>query len=282
MSAATPKRKRVDHKFYAVRVGNKPGIYHSWTDCQEQVRGFKGAICKPNFTSLDTQLMESDKSFTSLTAADSFLQGSGPAKLAATKFYAIRHGHVPGVYTDWPEAQKQITGFIKPKHKSFFTRIEAEAYLKRASPPPPTTPTALTATASPPAEASLTPVEDAGSDLPPAKRAKRSQMASAHIAAEDAAGFPPGYGLLPPGGEDLDWDSFDFTIKMDAIDGGVRRKTAAEMDATKAVKAASRPPASGEDEWIKVWTDGACRANGKRSAAAGVGVWFGPDDPRCA
>jgi viroplasmin and RNaseH domain-containing protein len=45
-SAAAPKRKRVDNKVYAVRVGNKPGLYHSWSDCQEQVKGFKGAVCK--------------------------------------------------------------------------------------------------------------------------------------------------------------------------------------------------------------------------------------------
>jgi ribonuclease HI len=29
-----------------------------------------------------------------------------------------------------------------------------------------------------------------------------------------------------------------------------------------------------------VWTDGACRANGQRGAIAGVGVYFGPRDPK--
>ena len=33
-------------KFYAVRAGQSPGIYHSWADCKEQITGFKGAICE--------------------------------------------------------------------------------------------------------------------------------------------------------------------------------------------------------------------------------------------
>lgn len=31
---------------------------------------------------------------------------------------------------------------------------------------------------------------------------------------------------------------------------------------------------------LVVHTDGACPNNGKHGARAGVGVWYGPDDPR--
>lgn len=37
-------------KFYAVRKGRVPGIYHTWKECQEQVQGFSGAEFK-SFTS---------------------------------------------------------------------------------------------------------------------------------------------------------------------------------------------------------------------------------------
>lgn len=30
-----------------------------------------------------------------------------------------------------------------------------------------------------------------------------------------------------------------------------------------------------------VYSDGACKANGARGAIAGIGVWWGPNDPRC-
>ena len=33
-------------KFYAVKVGKKPGIYETWAECQSQVSGFSGAIYK--------------------------------------------------------------------------------------------------------------------------------------------------------------------------------------------------------------------------------------------
>ena len=33
-------------KYYAVRQGRRPGIYHSWDECYQQVHGYKGAIYK--------------------------------------------------------------------------------------------------------------------------------------------------------------------------------------------------------------------------------------------
>lgn len=46
-------------KYYAVKVGAKPGIYENWNECKAVVNGFKGAIYK---------------SFTSLEEAKSFLE----------------------------------------------------------------------------------------------------------------------------------------------------------------------------------------------------------------
>lgn len=37
-----------------------------------------------------------------------------------------------------------------------------------------------------------------------------------------------------------------------------------------------------ESGWLVVYTDGACTFNGDPDARAGVGVWFGPMDKRCA
>ena len=35
-----------------------------------------------------------------------------------------------------------------------------------------------------------------------------------------------------------------------------------------------------ESEWDVVYSDGACKGNGKVGSVAGIGVWWGPDDPR--
>lgn len=45
-SSVGTKRKRGEPKFYAVRVGHNPGVYHSWAECLEQVKGFKKATCE--------------------------------------------------------------------------------------------------------------------------------------------------------------------------------------------------------------------------------------------
>ena len=51
--------------FYAVRVGNAPGIYNTWSECENQVKGFKGAKFK-KFKSYDEALAfidNKDRSF---------------------------------------------------------------------------------------------------------------------------------------------------------------------------------------------------------------------------
>lgn len=46
-------------KFYAVKMGLRPGIYHTWPECQEQTKGVSGAAFK---------------SFSTQQAADEYLE----------------------------------------------------------------------------------------------------------------------------------------------------------------------------------------------------------------
>lgn len=50
----------------------------------------------------------------------------------ASKYYAIKKGRKPGIYTTWPEAQKQVAGFSGAQFKSFATEQEARDFI---SPP---------------------------------------------------------------------------------------------------------------------------------------------------
>ena len=43
-------------KFYAVKIGRKPGIYNSWDECKMQVDKFKGAVYK-SFSNKEDALM---------------------------------------------------------------------------------------------------------------------------------------------------------------------------------------------------------------------------------
>lgn len=47
------------------------------------------------------------------------------------KFYAVRVGKVPGIYTSWSECEAQIKHFPCAEYKSFTSVADAEAYMNR-------------------------------------------------------------------------------------------------------------------------------------------------------
>lgn len=46
--------------------------------------------------------------------------------MAKSKFYVVWEGHQPGIYSSWPECQKQTSGYKDAKYKSYESRSEAE------------------------------------------------------------------------------------------------------------------------------------------------------------
>ncbi|MDD3815088.1 MAG: ribonuclease HI [Desulfocapsaceae bacterium] len=46
------------------------------------------------------------------------------------KFYAVAVGIKPGIYENWPEAEKQVKGYAGAKFKGFTDRAEAEAWIQ--------------------------------------------------------------------------------------------------------------------------------------------------------
>lgn len=50
------------------------------------------------------------------------------------KFYAVRVGRTPGVYTTWAACTEQVKGFSGAVYKSFTTMQEAEAFMAGAKP----------------------------------------------------------------------------------------------------------------------------------------------------
>ena len=45
------------------------------------------------------------------------------------KYYAVKKGYVPGIYSTWDDCRKQVSGFPGATYKGFPTREEAESYL---------------------------------------------------------------------------------------------------------------------------------------------------------
>jgi ribonuclease HI len=101
---------------------------------------------------------------------------------------------------------------------------------------------------------------------PPTKKQK-----SAAATDGDEEVSAPGWDPLPADAE----DGFDTRITLDQKSGKLRYKNQDEAEATK-LKARVDPAA----DMLFVYTDGACRGNGQTGAIAGVGVFFGRNDPR--
>jgi ribonuclease HI len=51
--------------------------------------------------------------------------------MAKKKYYAVRAGRTPGIYTSWDACKAQVDGFANASFKSFPTKEEAEALKKQ-------------------------------------------------------------------------------------------------------------------------------------------------------
>ncbi|KAF4318017.1 hypothetical protein G195_008734 [Phytophthora kernoviae 00238/432] len=122
--------------FYAVAAGRSPGIFTSWSEAEEQIRGFSGARYKKFPSQAEAQAFIDQ--FNGTTATDSI----GSAKTAVTKdqvpkkstkkgesWYAVARGHKTGVFQTWNEAKQQVEGMRSAKFKKFPTQEEAQAFV---------------------------------------------------------------------------------------------------------------------------------------------------------
>lgn len=151
---------------------------------------------------------------------------------------------------DWPTAEQQILGWTKPKHKAFPTRAEAEAFLQDE-----------------------TSVNQNGVNQEPKKKRQRKSAVKLEISNVEAGeAHEPGTGPMPPVSE----DGFDpKLILKDSNKGEVEYKTEKQFNATKMQ---ATGPANGA--MLRIYTDGSALGNGQAGAIAGIGVYFGPADPR--
>lgn len=193
------------------------------------------------------------QAFSNFEDANAFLTGvkprSGrdhtPQSSTPSRFYGIQRGRVPGVYTDWAQAQEQIRGFTRPRYKKFPTREEAEEFVRMGQ--------------------DSTAVEG-GSTV---KIDEAPGMTGEDIRDEHGAQIEPGDGPLPPGAV----DGFDPNVLLDPGTGKVVGKT-------KDQKTATKPKPTGPPGMLRIYTDGSSLKNGGALASAGIGVYFGPGDTR--
>jgi ribonuclease HI len=253
ISSGTKRKRTTGPAFYVVKAGHNPGIYMNWSEVQEQTKGFSNSI---------------QKKFTTLTEAEAWFKGDTTSSTSnPTKWYAVQVGRTPGVYTDWQQVLPQITGWKKAKHKSFPTEEEAWAFVNAGTEPTPGADFGIADLESELLTSGTGIGGKVGSSV--SKKQKKNDGAAA-VTVLDDYDYELGTGPLPYDAE----DGFDRTIRFNPVNGTIEPKTEEQLNARKWQQ-------TGEYTGpIVIYTDGSALGNGKVGAVAGVGVYFGNEDPR--
>ncbi|KAL2149081.1 hypothetical protein VTH82DRAFT_1767 [Thermothelomyces myriococcoides] len=196
-------------------------------------------------------------------------------KLDATepKYYAVRAGFKPGVYTTWAVCQQQITGFKGAQFKSFPNYEDASAFAAGLDPP------TASSDSKPPRFYGVAVGRKPGvyTDWSAAQKAivgwKGPKYRKFNTRAE-AEAFVRSYSSSAreaPSTADTEAEQDDEDDEED--DNSV------EEPPPKKTRTAAKP-ATSRSGVVVIYTDGSSLGNGRNGASAGVGVYFGPGDPR--
>ncbi|KAI4599219.1 hypothetical protein KJ359_002178 [Pestalotiopsis sp. 9143b] len=176
------------------------------------------------------------------------------------KFYAVRSGHEPGVYLTWPECQEQISGFKGAQFKKFDNEKDAGDFVagkpvKSAAPDPKKPPKfyAVAIGRAPGIYSDWTEVQKAIKDWKGVKQQSFKTRAEA-------------VQYIQIHGDEAGQKSIENEVVVEPP--SKRTKTSSRLNKTIA------------DSVLNIYTDGSSRGNGKVGATAGVGVFFGVNDPR--
>jgi len=74
-------------KFYVVWVGKKPGVYHSWPDCERQIKGVAGARYK-SFSTLD----QAEKALSE--SVEDYISYNKPKEIKKVDFRSLKKGPI--------------------------------------------------------------------------------------------------------------------------------------------------------------------------------------------
>ncbi|XP_068968714.1 ribonuclease H1 [Bombus flavifrons] len=145
-------------------------------------------------------------------------------------YYAVAKGRKPGIYHTWPECHEQVLRFSGPVFKKFKTETEARSFIEKYE------------------EANKgNDMEDA---LPIIGKRRQIQI-----------------------NKGTDSDTEHSSSKMLKMTGSTKYENICiDKDLTQNLIV-------DDNGFVNVYTDGACTANGRKNAKAGIGVWFGDNHP---
>lgn len=67
----------------------------------------------------------------SRTKQSGWTLGTPPSPLPKAKwYYVVARGRIPGVYTDWGQAEQQVNGYLGALHKKFQDQLQAKKFMR--------------------------------------------------------------------------------------------------------------------------------------------------------
>ncbi|KAK7503966.1 hypothetical protein BaRGS_00004698 [Batillaria attramentaria] len=248
--------------FYAVKRGRNPGVYHTWPECQAQVKGF----CKPVF-----------KKFPTSEEAWAFVGTENMSGCDDASEQSSQRGSSYSTYSSTPskpESSQNRSKFSSNRTNSNTT--SPSSY----SADTPTSPTAafeaigmLRATARAlrsTAEQLLSSIDGLSSQI--------EQVASAlHSSANGSASFA-GSRRAEGVRDNLKRSFSDFT-PLGGADAQPKKPKYMKKDPSGTTDSGFTGTPFPDDEGTPVYTDGASIDNGRATARAGIGVFWGHNSP---
>ncbi len=110
-------------EYYAVRTGKRPGIYTTLKEVNKQIKGYSGYEMKKFSSFNDAQV------YINAIDVKNKNQQNGSSKQKKERYYAVRIGRIPGIYTDLEEVIKQVKGYSNSEFKKFSDVNDAYSYI---------------------------------------------------------------------------------------------------------------------------------------------------------
>lgn len=277
-----PRRKTIHHplRYRAVRFNSSDGrpskasssnltktlSVHSLSTSdltQSQTQSLFSAFCLATEATMTKSKNEDAAGLSaSPTAKPSYKR---KRKAGEARFYAVRAGRIPGVYTTWAECQNMINGFQGAVYKAFPSREEAILFAAGKNPNPGSTPDRFYAVAVGNRPGIYTEWTEAQAAYTGVKAPKYKKFDTKEAAEEWMQTFVQA----------------NFSIGMNAEDDEDEDEEGG-LPNPKKIKTQIGMTSGFHDAGglVEVYTDGSTLANGQEGAVAGVGVFFGDGDPR--
>ncbi|KAH9638947.1 hypothetical protein HF086_005028 [Spodoptera exigua] len=216
---------------------------------------------------------------------------SAPLRILKMPFYAVARGRTTGIFMTWPDCEAQVKGFPGARYKKFDSVVSAQDFITAESGSSNNSKSKKTSNQSKSFSSSSNNLKKSTSNSSTAqsknvtKELKRKSEVSDGYAKENDSDYS----------DDSDDLNTIITKQMDDIE---KRLKTFEKGVDKIYKKGTKktiliePPqnkrrkTSGGEEfdidsegYVQVYTDGACSANGRSGARAGLGVYWGDGHP---